>query len=336
MLCAIPMLVVSLAGPVCVINNKGYTVSGRALKAAPYDYGGRHPYTIPALAGRNIQGATWHDTLVLAWHTCEGNLYHMMHETLAPISHAIAKHNLQNAHVAIVGGAWPPVQPDGCHSMRYLPLYKALNVSTLYNFEGSFSVQTNHTLTKCYRQAVQVQPDTNTNWYANVLKWASGPKCADRKPRVVIIQRTQTRRILNVQQLRDVALGFTRHVQVVDLQVMSVQNQIRTITCGNPVVAAVHGAGLAWTMLLKHTGRRAAVIEWTWPSWSTYYAGRSQSTNVLAFESRLPMSHTTCPGGYVKNCCSGDCHYPTKHVDVKVDTQTWHRDLTRAFTHIHG
>ncbi len=53
------------------------------------------------------------------------------------------------------------------------------------------------------------------------------------------------------------------------LENMTMQEQIREMTCGTVIVAGVHGAGLQWTTLWQHTGSRSALIEWGWQDWET-------------------------------------------------------------------
>lgn len=265
-----------------------------------------------------------------------------MKETLGPISHTISTHGLVSAHVAIVAGTWPPVHENSCHGMHSLPLFRALDVSMLCHF-GSASpaiamdAPWNTTQPTCFKRATQVAPDAAGDLHQRLLRWEAMPNCNSTRLRTVIIQRNSTRRIGNVERLRAIALEFTRNVHVIQLEGRPIHDQIQAMTCGNPVVAAVHGAGLAWAMLLKSTGRFSAVTEWTWPKWQhgkEFYVRRVRSNTVMAFESKLPLSQTWCPRGYVRGCCAGDCDFPTKHVDVNVSEGAWRSDLSKAISHM--
>lgn len=322
-------------GPTCVIGNNAFAVK-RSITKTVYDYGGKHEYTIPRLANYDTAQAVWTDILVVAWYTCEGNAYHMMHETLDPISHVLDKYKIDDVHVAIVQNGWPPVSTNGCHSMNFKPLFGALGVSILFNLGRdvmTFDKTVKVPKAVCYKRTVQVSPEARGSLPHKLLSWAVPPSCNNTASHVVIVQRRSRRRIGNAGRLLEIAFEYTQNARIVELEEMSVSDQIKTLACGRPIVAAVQGAGLAWTQLLKSTSRLSVVIEWTWQNWGSKYVKRSKSSNVLAIESRIPANQTWCPFSYANNCCDGDCRYATKHFDVNVGEETWRRDLARAMAH---
>ena len=307
----VSLVVGKMLGPVCVIENRGFALREPVVQK-PSDYGGEHMYTLPLM--RPPPAATWNDTLIVAWFTCEGNPYHMMHETLGPISHTMQLHGLTSAAVIIVGKAqWPPPAASGCHSTRFSPLLGVLGVY--------FAADT------CYRRAIQVTPDTVGTMPNQLLDWAGPQQC--NQNRVVIVQRKSSRRIGNIDTLRKIALEYTPDVRIVTLEDMPLREQIKALSCG--IVAGVHGAGLAWAQLLKATGKAAALIEWTWHKWNSFYVARCRSNLVLAIESKIPLANTWCPNAAA---CAGDRDYPTKHFDVNVTEVSWRKDLDAATLHV--
>ena len=90
---------------------------------------------------------------------------------------------------------------------------------------------------------------------------------------VIVHRRMRYRTLLNAEQLQDYIKSFGfNNVELVALEHLSFDEQVRIVTCTR-VFIAVHGAALAWFVMLP---RRAVVIEITYENWPSRYAARAR------------------------------------------------------------
>jgi hypothetical protein len=162
----------------------------------------------------------------------------------------------------------------------------------------------------------------------NSLQWRPSNASPPTQLRVVIIQRLNSRKIKNIAALVSAARSVQNitDVSVAVMENMTMQEQIRMITCGHVIVAGAQGAGLQWTSFLKYTGRPAALIEFTWRSWPPFYSS-TQGKLVHYLEQNIPDQDAACPAKYNNTACCNDCDYKTKFFDIIVDEAQFKQNL---------
>ena len=307
----------------------------------------------------------WRSTLVIAWFTCEGNLHHLMTETLHPILNAVNDTITDDPPlVAIVSSyglkTWN-AGDRGCHGATFYPLFAAFNIDpVLFSFGGKIKDSTprqnvypgpterwNMNNTYCFRETKQVSDNAySASLSQKLLSWAGCDTSSKKYEfRVVIVQRQESRRILNIDELVLAAKNITNQsVSVTVLENMTMQEQVREMACGNVIVAGAQGAGLQWTTLWA--GHRCALIEWGWRNWSSYYTGRiGRDTHSIFREISDDNIYDTCPVPRTGDCCCPSttcrpdgkpCPWPTKNVDVVVNLTSWKQDLADMIAFIVG
>jgi hypothetical protein len=348
---------------VCMQNARFFTTK-EVIKNTVSDGGGDRTYRIDIdpPSGPVI----WRSTLLIAWFTCEGNLHHLMTETLHPIVTALESMTINDSDdLPLIGiGASSGLRPwkaneSGCHGATFYPLFNALNIDpVLFSFdnldnpgfvplENVYPAPNERWELKnlyCFRNTQQVPPGARTASLApQLLSWSGCDPNTSPGLRVAIVQRQKSRKILNLDALVLVAKSTAgvANVSVLVLEDMTVQEQVREMACGKVIVAGVHGAGLQWTTLWEHTGNRAALIEWGWRDWNSYYAERVSGPARSTFRKIADENiHDKCPVPRTSACCcpgvdntscpndGGSCPWPTKNVDVVVDLTSWSQDLT--------
>ena len=312
----------------------------------------------------------WRSGLLLAWFTCEGNLYHFMTETLHPIVYTLNAINFEEPPLlGIVASAsmnrWK-ANETGCHGGTYYPLFSAFNVDpVMFSFPNPHHPASDHTelddagcaypgpserwqlsKTYCFKETHQILiPGAwSPAVVPRLLAWAGCAEGPSSGVRVAIVQRRRSRRILNVGDLVQAAAPLVAAVSVVYLEDMSLQEQIRSTACGGVILAGVQGAGLQWATLMGQDGARAGLIEWVWRYWDTLYAGTvGGSARGIARTIEDANVHEPCPVPRGAGCCCpgsdaacapGECAYPTKNVDIVVDLEAWRQDLQELIAHI--
>jgi len=336
---------------VCMQNASFFTTKDVATAT---DTGGTQTYRINV---NPPQGhVIWRSTLIIAFFSCEGNLHHIMTETLHPIVNALESIH-DRALVAI--GASYGLAPwnagkSGCHGATFYPLFGAFNVEpVLFSFGDRKSTPRENVFPApnerwdmnnvyCFRETKQVSDNAHSaSLSSQLLSWAG---CSQRRDvRVAIVQRKHSRRIQNMDDLLQVAKSMAGDVSVLFLEEMTMQEQVQEMACGNMIVAGVQGAGLQWTTLWENT--RNALIEWGWRDWNSYYAGRVGGHARSIFRKISDENiHETCPVQRTGACCcpsntsclqdGGICPWPTKNVDVVVDLASWSRDLAEMIAFV--
>jgi len=334
------------------------------------DTGGTQRYTIDI--NPPSEPVIWRSMLVIAWFSCEGNLHHLMTETLHPIANALENVNTndsENLPLVAVGASYGVTSwnagESGCHGATFYPLFNVINVDpVIFSFGGSRRQSTprenvypapnerwDMNNIYCFRETRQVSDSAHSaSLSQKLLSWAGCNPSTGQEFRVVIVQRQRSRRILNLDQLVFMAnntVGVT-NVSVLALEKMTMREQVREMACGNVIVAGVQGAGLQWTTLWgNNNGNRAALIEWGWRDWGSYYTGRISGKARSIFR-RIPDEniHETCLVQRTGSCCCPGvnntsciqdgltCPWPTKNVDVTVDLTSWSQDLTEMIAFV--
>ena len=347
----------ALPNHVCMLNARTFTTK-EPMESTVEDGGGRRSYRLevePPSAP-----VVWRDALLLAWFTCEGNLHHFMRQTLHPIVHALSEANFSGPPllgiVASSGMNRWRLNESWCHGPAYRELLGVFGLdATIVSFPPALPVTGANYVPGDERG--QVYPDWNKRWrndtvycfretrqvhagaYSHsvvprLMAWAG---CVPEPVRVVIVQRAESRRILNAQELARAASTLNDHVSVAVLEALSLQEQVRLMACGSVVVAGVHGAGLEWVTLWEQTGSLSALIEWGWRDWGSYYAGSVGPSSRAIFRRLEDESiKDPCPVPREAQCCcpqdgvscgGGQCPWPTKFVDIVVNVETWLSDL---------
>jgi len=356
---------------ICIHNNMGfaytfYTHNGflgtrmgvstkSDIKQTVCDGGGCR--TLEILAGKPSGPVIWRPLIILSWFSCEGNIHHMISETLRPL--AATLNRIKPSEPPLVGifasspfSRWVQ-NTKGCHGPTYYPLMKLLGIDpVLFGFahpnggqdtskNGMFYPPDNGrwdtTATYCFKDHQIAHGSTSVE--KAILEEATCDGHELNGVRVILIQRLNTRRIGNAQDLIAIAQSMPKitNATIVNLENLDIKDQIRHINCGNPIVVGVQGAGLEWTKFLKHTGRKAAVIELTWRQWGSYYAGNVKSDKVHSKVLNTDVIWCPRPGSN-SSCCKGpkeyapdpSCKMPTKHMDLNVTITSWTSALKQS------
>lgn len=328
------------------------------------DDSGERSYTIPM---RTLSAPFfWRSQLILAWFSCEGNLHHFMAQTLHPIANTLDELDggggIDKPVIAIVAseglGAWKTntTHEQGCHGSAFYPMFSVLGVDPLLfsfpigNMPGG--VQLNgggvvfpdwnqdwdNTSVYCFHSTQQVKPEGRSGTlHRKLLDWSG---CVTTPhPRLVIIQRKLSRRVINVGALVSVAQEMfpLMRVSIAVLEDLTVSDQLNLIACGSVIVAGAQGAGLQWTSFWDPTGARSALIEWGWREWPAFYAGRVargtfRMVEELVEPCLVPRREEACCCPGVDPHCMSDgrlCPWPTKSVDIVVSIESWKQDLAQ-------
>lgn len=151
----------------------------------------------------------------------------------------------------------------------------------------------------------------------------------------MIIQRNESRRILNIKQVATVAGKHCGRVRIVDLARLSLSEQVALFLCPDRlVIMGAHGAGLAWNTKLcgQDPGHPqvGGVIEWGLGKW-----GQEGFYKNKEFLYRYHVNpNVTCPHNEeinARGCHIRDdpnCIYPDKFCDFDVDMPAFESDLS--------
>ena len=265
------------------------------------DFGGKHKYE---LEDRRATGVTSHvDLAVVAWFSCEGNLNHLVGETLVPVWEQLQR--LRPATpprlIIVAGNSWPveSKDPQTCHSERYAYIASLLPVqphvlfvagarsralTTAYDLRSRLAVPAPQR--ECYNTTVQVVPSFKSgtgsqDFYAAVVR----KQCS--KPsglKVLVVERNRTRRLINQPELLSTlrALPGVDAARAVDLAKLDAAAQLRTV-CAHRMLVGVHGQGMEWGHALNGVDPSgSAMIEFRAGEWPCYYAQRMAGSGMMA------------------------------------------------------
>lgn len=295
------------------------------------------------------------EELVISWLTCEGNLNHMMDQTINPAAATVLNSNFSKGarpYLAFYGTEFAIWRDSkflrrfpGCHGSRYMPLLTALPVQhavfSVYSSEQSFwkhsigpgnpasAFETNKTY--CFHgfRFARVADFSRRDDLEDLL--AARARCDKKTHRLplptakpvdcLIIQRKQSRIIKNMDEVVAQAKDYCGVVRVVTLEDMSLDEQIVPFVCQKrTIVAGVHGAGMAWSMLV----RRGFTIEWGFGKWGIpgYYKNPHHPAAYV-----FTQRQNTKVDGRGRH---SDPAYPDKLDDLKIDIPTWSKNLETA------
>lgn len=268
---------------------------------APGDFGGTHRYE---LHDRQKTLAVPHMNLaVVAWFSCEGNLNHLVGETLVPVWELLQQLRPATPPRLIIAGRSPwPIDnkdPQTCHSERYAYIASLLPVQPHVLFVGgafprrlatAYDLRTRRAVAaprhECYNTTVQVKPSFKSStgsqdFYAAVL----GGQCS--KPsslEVLVVERNRTRRLVNQPELLSTlrALPGVDAARAVDLERLDAAAQLQTV-CAHRVLVGVHGQGMEWGHSLNGVDPSgSALIEFWAGDWPCYYAQRMAGSGMIS------------------------------------------------------
>lgn len=377
---------VAMQGDFVCIDRGRLVTTRHDIPQQTTDNGGTRRYGINALKENEELSNThvnFYPSLVLGSFTCEGNIHHLMTETLHPVRQAVVEQfnthdnadedGQQTPLLAIMSftDLWKSDgNSTGCHGPRYASMFQALGVvwPTMYiripkePFYPSDNQVWNTSATYCFERTVHSQPRVKSDLETALFAWAAAAtgttgesnkdvsSCDDNRNgvHVVILDRQETRHILNVQELAVVAEKMTniRKVSVVQLEQLSIPQQVALVSCPKVIYVGVQGAGLQWGTFLKHhpPQQRSVLIQITWRDWNPHPAYSSNYTNLQSLALKVPDHMIACPQNgkyeYSPTCCDHEhkpgtpCKYPTKDFDVSVPVSDWQRHLEHAVNFI--
>ena len=357
-----------LPNHVCMLNSRVFTTR-EVIQNTVSDGGGNRKYKFEVSPPTGP--VCWRRSLILAWFTCEGNLHHFLEDTLHPLVQSLDSvtdfdDNDENPVLGIVGSTglsrWKQNE-KGCHGSTYYPLLSAFKIEpVIFSFPNPPDVEKTSDFRNgddsgyiypgynenwrpdvvyCFRSTVQVQPGGRSQALVSHLKsWSNCSSDSSTAVKLSIVQRMTTRKILNIDELVSAAKAIIgiKEVKVLALETMTLKEQIQEMACGYVIVAGVHGAGLEWVTLWEHLAERAALIEWGWKGWESFYAHRVRGDTVTATFRKIadkdihepcsvPRRSNCCCPYHDKNCSDGTCAFPTKFVDIDIDVELWKQDL---------
>ena len=301
------------SGPLCVEGKRlvAYNSSARAdVSYGASDFGGEHKFEVHHVK------RDWphqpHGELLLSWFSCEGNVHHMLGETIYPLWKTIGSGgwpgqatNLsilreKQVHKAIRVAfmntvQWPPEADGDCHSSRFssllalLPIHRELfigpgrvvELATAGALLGRPAAPP-----QCFARVRQQMSDTAGaaglpqafyQWIANESTGCHPPR-SQGGARVLLVRRATTRRIVNEGQVEKVLRNLPQvaRLKVVDFARLSAMEQMREV-CGAHVMVGVHGQGNEWGHFLNGAkGKGGALLELRYDGWPCYYAPRME------------------------------------------------------------
>lgn len=265
------------------------------------DFGGEHKYEVQDR--QETRAAPHMDLAVVAWFSCEGNLNHLVGETLVPVWEQLQR--LRPATpprlIIVAGSSWPvdSKDPQTCHSERYAYIASLLPVQPHVLFVGgarSRTLATAYDLRtrlpvaaprhECYNTTVQVEPSFKSStgsqdFYAAVVRsQCSKPASLD----VLVVERNRTRRMINQLELLETlrALPGVDAARAVDLAKLDAAAQLRTV-CAHRIMIGVHGQGMEWGHALNGVDPSgSALIEFRAGAWPCYYAQRMAGSGMIS------------------------------------------------------
>ena len=159
----------------------------------------------------------------------------------------------------------------------------------------------------------------------------------------IIIQRNESRRILNLEAAVTIARRHCGKVQVVELSHLSLPEQVAVFLCPERmVVMAAHGAGMAWNKQLggqdPDRPQVGGVIEWGLGKWGIN--GYYKNPRMLSKYRVNP--HVTYPNESATFNAKGchiqhdpGCNFPDKFADFYVDLPSFESDLSAMLSNLH-
>lgn len=251
--------------------------------------------------GSLVPTTEWRPQAIVAWFSCEGNLNHLVGETLHPVWQQLQRFTpaASPPQLVIMGSAWP-LGPDSsaCHSERFAFIASLLPLTPMVLFvpEGgaphtAYDLRSMHAVAPprraCFGEVVQAVPSYSSgagaqDFYQHV---AAAANCTHpRTLEVLVVQRSATRRITNLPALLAtiLALPGVHAARTVDFATIRAQEQLQLV-CAHRVLVGVHGQGMEWGHLLN-AGQvdGAALIEFSAGRWPCYYAQRMKASNILS------------------------------------------------------
>lgn len=293
-------------GPICVNGKQliAYNSSEkRSVTYGAFDFGGEHTFEVQHVK------APWPSTprgdLIISWFSCEGNVHHMLGETIYPLWKTLSQGNLSAlrqkqierwTRVAFVNTPqWPPREDGDCHSGRFasllalLPLHEdlLLGPGAAARLEAGGALRARPSPpAQCFARARQQLSDAKgaaglpQSFYRWIADEAGGchPPSTEGGAQVLLVRRATTRRIVNERKVEAMLRGLPQvaRLQVIDFANMTAFEQMRAV-CGAHVMVGVHGQGNEWGHFLNGArGGGGGLLELRYDGWPCYYAPRME------------------------------------------------------------
>ena len=294
------------SGPLCVEGKRLVAYNSSSRFDATYgasDFGGEHTFEV-----RHVKKDWPHKPrgeLLLSWFSCEGNVHHMIGETIYPLWKTMSNGNLsvlrekqanKATRVAFMNTLqWPPTADGDCHSSRFASLLALLPIHPeLFMGPGS-AVQLASAgaligrpspPAQCFARVQQQMSDTagaaglTQAFYRWVADESTGchPPRSQGGARVLLVRRATSRRIVNEANVERLlrSLPQVARVKVVDFANLTAMEQMRAV-CGAHLMVGVHGQGNEWGHFLNGAkGVGGGLLEIRYDGWPCYYAPRME------------------------------------------------------------
>jgi hypothetical protein len=257
-----------------------------------------------------------------AWMPCEGNLFHMIFQTFAPLYTLLSFQGLMGREVFNRKIDFYADRPFGydivkqrydtdfrhgmCRSPKYLSMFDLLPVNLEYDYYGDSRFENQ---LRCYRHSFfgfderidhkKIIP--SLNFARRYLVNQTRCEALSSPPgtlQILMIQRHH-RRISNIEDLDESAKALGRKLnstivtKVVALEDLEFIDQMELFSCWADVMVGVQGAGMAWGYFMReHKG----LIEIGWRKWECRYDGRLKfhlSTKCIRLEDDLVKTNLT-------------------------------------------
>ena len=288
-------------GPLCIEGTElvQYAANTDGIHSyGAYDFGGGHGYQV------RLSTAEWpaerNGSLLLSWFSCEGNVHHMLGETIHPLWLRTTQQEQSSSsslppRVLMLGKSeWPPSEDGDCHSARFASLLALLPIDRqlLIGPGSAVTLRGNGTeplpppSRQCFQRSAQQPsfakgaaglPQAFYQWLASEAGVCEPPP-RGRGAQVLLVRRNGTRRMVNLESVESTLarMPHVGSVKTVDLAELDALGQMRA-ACGATMMVGVHGQGNEWAHFLNGArGHGGGLLELHYEGWPCYYAPRME------------------------------------------------------------
>lgn len=224
---------------------------------------------------------------IIGWFTCEGNLWHLFGETLLAVHDSLRRIGMNATLIIASERKWSKI--DDCKGPRYIDLFKLLPIANeIFFTHSSYSLRTRetkpHTHDMCCENSLVNRPGrtVRSTLYVDLLR-AYNIQCRTSEAYGIIVQRSNSRVIVNVNELQQVLMKYTNApFKIVHFEKMEVRKQMRTAACASYMIG-VQGQGMEWAHFLN-MGRPNGTYVWeiSYQNWPCLFTSNLQQDGQLA------------------------------------------------------
>jgi hypothetical protein len=297
---------------VCLWNGTIYRENATSKQYKSWSYAGDMIFPISDLSELEKEPKQFAEApAFFAWMPCEGNLFHLIFQTLAPLYTLLVHQDLMGRRdferkmdfyvdrpfgydvVALRNDS--SFRHGSCRSPKYLSMFDLLPVNLEYDFYGDARFRDQ---LRCYKHAYfGFDERMEHSKMIPVLTFVKNRmipqercealKSAPGEVNVIMIQRHH-RRIANMEELTQglATLKAKMNMRIVALEDLTFMEQLEMFSCWGDVMVGVQGAGMAWGYFMPH-GK--GMIEIGWKKWECRYDGRFKN-HLLPQCIRVPDS----------------------------------------------